>query len=316
MKIVIPGGTGQVGVILARAFHRDGHELTVLSRSSQSVPWQVVNWDGKTIGDWVAAIDGADLVVNLAGYTVNCRYNETNRQRIMNSRIDSTRVIGQAIRQSARPPATWMQASTATIYAHSFDVPNDETNGIIGGREENVPDTWKFSIDVATAWERAVDEFELPKTRQLKLRSAIILSPDRGGIFDELLRLVRFGLGGTAGRGDQFVSWVHYKDFVRAVYWLVEHEEISDVVNIASPNPLPNQAFMKALREAWGIPFGLSAPEWMLEVGALLMRTETELILKSRRVVPGLLLENGFSFQHPSWPQAAESLCAEWRAVE
>jgi NAD dependent epimerase/dehydratase family enzyme len=209
-----------------------------------------------------------------------------------------------------------MQASTATIYAHRFDSANDEKTGIIGGQEENVPDTWKFSIDVATNWERRVDDFELPKTRKLKLRSAIILSPDRGGIFDELLKLVRYGLGGKAGDGRQFVSWVHYKDFVRAVDWLIAHEEISGVVNIASPNPLPKQAFIKALRQGWGIPFGLSATEWMLEVGALLMQTETELILKSRRVVPGLLLEKGFSFQFPSWPEAAESLCAEWRAAK
>lgn len=313
MKIVIPGGSGQVGSVLARAFVRDGHNVVVLSRNPATAPWHIVPWDGKTLGRWVEVIDGADVVINMAGQSVNCRYNRANRQRIMSSRIDSTRVIGESIAQSPRPPRTWLQASTATIYAHRYDAPNDEWTGIIGGDEMHAPDTWRFSIDVATSWERALDEADVPATRKVKLRSAVIMSPDRGGIFDVLLGLVRRRLGGTCGDGRQYVSWIHHEDFIRATYWLVEHQDVDGAVNLAAPNPLPNAAFMRALREAWGTRVGLPATSWMLEIGAVFLRTETELILKSRRVVPGRLLRQGFSFNHPTWPEAARDLCAAWR---
>ena len=154
----------------------------------------------------------------------------------------------------------------------------------------------------------------VPGTRKVKMRAAVILSPDRGGIFDTLLGLVRFGLGGTSGNGRQYVSWVHDVDFIRAVYWLIDHEEIHGSVNIAAPNPLPNADFMRELRKAWGAPIGLPATKWMLEIGALLMRTETELVLKSRRVVPGVLTDGGFRFHFPHWPEAARDLCQRWRA--
>ncbi len=312
MKIVIPGGSGQVGTVLARAFRRDGHDVTVLSRSSAQSPWGTVAWDGRTRGPWFDVIDGSDLVINMAGYTVNCRYTPANRERIMRSRVDSTRILGEAIRGAARPPRTWLQASTATIYAHRYDAPNDEWTGIIGGSEPDAPDTWRFSIDVATSWERALDEADVPATRKVKLRSAMTMSPDRGGIFDVLLGLVRRGLGGRSGDGRQYVSWIHHEDFVRAVNWLLEHEEFDGAVNLTAPNPLPNAEFMRALRETWGARVGLPATRWMLEVGAVFLRTETELILKSRRVVPGRLLRAGFSFRYPSWPEAARALCAEW----
>ena len=308
MKIVIPGGSGQVGTILARAFHVDGHKVTVLSRKPLSVPWHTEIWDGATLGPWAEIFEGADVIINMAGYTVNCRYTPANRARIMNSRVDSTSVVGQAIQQCKQAPRLWLQSSTATIYAHRYDAPNGEATGILGGTEDDVPDTWKFSIDVATAWEAAVDAFELPHTRTVKLRSAMIMSPDHGGIFDVILGLVRRGLGGPAGDGKQYVSWIHYQDFIRAIYWLIENEDVAGVVNLAAPNPLPYKDFIRAVRQAWGIPFGLPAAKWMLEIGTFFMRTETELVLKSRRVVPGLLLEHGFEFQYPDWPQAVEHL--------
>lgn len=316
MKIVIPGGSGQVGTVMARAFHGDGHEVVVLSRSPVRAPWRTVRWDARTAGDWARELDGADVVINMTGRSVNCRYTEENRRAIMDSRVGPTRLVGEAIAGAARPPRLWLQASTATIYAHRYDAPNDEETGVIGGGEKGAPDTWRFSIDVAKSWERALDEAETPATRKVKLRSAVIMSPDRGGVFDLLLKLVRFGLGGQSGSGRQYVSWVHYKDFVRALYWLIEHEEMDGAVNIAAPNPLPNRDFMRALREAWGARFGLPAADWMLEVGALFIRTETELVLKSRRVVPGRLLKAGFSFLFPDWPGAARDLCDEWRAGE
>ena len=313
MRIIIPGGTGQVGTVLARAFHERGDEVIVLSRSPQAAAWRVVKWDAETLGDWSTELQGADVVINLAGRSVNCRYNAENRKLITESRVKSTQVIGEAIARAANPPRVWLQASTATIYGHRYDAPNDEATGIVGSSEPNVPDTWNFSIDVVTSWERALKQAVTPHTRKVLLRSAIIMSPDRGGAFDMLLTLVRFGLGGQAGDGRQYVSWIHDQDFIRSIFWLIDHDDIEGPINLAAPNPLPNSSFMQALRKAWGIRFGLPATDWMLEVGAFLLRTETELILKSRRVVPGRLLESGFLFKFSSWVEAAQDLCTRWR---
>jgi uncharacterized protein len=315
MKIVIPGGTGQVGRLLARAFVADGHEVVVLSRNPAKAPWRVIQWDAETVTDWQAEIDGADVVINLAGRSVNCRYNAANRRLIKESRINSTRAVGEAIARASRPPRVWLQASTATIYAHRYDAPNDEASGIVGGSEEGAPDSWRFSIDVAQSWEQAANEAIVPQTREVLLRSAMTMSPDRDGVFDVLLGLVRWGLGGSSGDGRQYVSWIQDRDFIRAVYWLIDHAELEGPVNVASPNPVPNAEFMRTLRAAWEIGFGLPAAKWMLEVGAFFMRTETELILKSRRVVPGRLLQTGFVFQFPTWAEAASDLCRRWREL-
>jgi uncharacterized protein (TIGR01777 family) len=264
---------------------------------------------------WQREINGSDVVINLAGRSVNCRYNAANRHDILESRIASTRVVGEAIGRATQPPRVWLQASTATIYAHRFDSPNDERSGVLGGNESTAPSSWRFSIDVARAWERVFDEAVTTATRKVTLRSAMTLSPDTGGVFDTLLGLVRRGLGGPAGDGHQFISWIHYEDFVAAVRWLIDRHDVAGIVNVASPNPLPNADFMRLLREAYGVPFGIPARSWMLEIGAAFMRTETELILKSRRVVPLRLLESGFTFEFPHWSDAARDLCHQWRAL-
>jgi uncharacterized protein (TIGR01777 family) len=313
MKIVIPGGSGQVGTVLARAFHGRGDDVVVLSRNPADAPWRVVMWDGETLGDWVSEFEGTDAVINLAGQSVNCRYTPENRRIIMDSRVKSTKIVGDAIAQAWKPPRVWLQASTATLYAHRYDAPNDEATGIIGGDEPNAPDTWRFSIDVVKAWERVLNESPTPLTRKVLMRTAIVMTPDPGSSFNVLLRLVRCGLGGCAGDGKQYMSWIHDQDFARAALWLIEHEELSGPVNLAAPNPLTNSEFMRELRSAWGIPFGLPATEWMLELGALALRSETELILKSRRVVPAKLAQSGFAFNFPTWPEAARDLCARWR---
>jgi uncharacterized protein (TIGR01777 family) len=314
MKIVVPGGSGQVGNILARAFHAAGHDVVVLSRGVLDRPWRVVLWDGEGVSDWVRELDGADAVINLAGRSVNCRYGPKNRREILDSRVQSTRAVGEAVRRVANPPPVWLQASTATIYAHRYDAANDEANGVLGGDEPGAPDTWRFSIDVAKAWEAAANECDTPRTRKVLLRSAMTMSPDRGGVFDAFLWLVRWGLGGWIGDGHQFVSWVHDRDFVRAVEWLITHPALSGPVNVASPHPVPNAEFMRALRAAWGIRIGLPSPTGLLELGTRAMRTESELVLKSRRVVPGKLLASGFRFEFPMWPEAAKDLCDRWRA--
>lgn len=313
MKIVIPGGSGQVGTMLARALHGEGHEVVVLSRRPHCIPWRCLPWDGEKLGAWVVELDGADAVINLAGRNVNCRYHARQRREIMDSRVKSTHAIGAAIAGVRRPPRVWLQASTATIYAHRYDMANDEATGLIGGSEPDAPAHWRFSIEVARAWERTCDEANTPGTRKVKLRSAMTMSPDAGGIFATLSKLVRCGLGGAAGDGRQFVSWIHEEDFIRAIHWLIVHEEIVGVVNLAAPAPLPYAEFMRDLRTAWDVPIGLPAPAWLLEIGTWLLQTESELVLKSRRVVPARLQDGGFEFRYPTWSEAARQLAQRMR---
>jgi uncharacterized protein len=309
---VIPGGSGQIGAILAREWADD--EIVVIGRDAP------VRWDGRSLGPWADALDGADVLVNLAGRSVNCRYGEANRRAIIDSRVESTRVLGEALTRVSRPPRVWLQSSTATIYAHRFDAPNDERTGAIGARfagdvpDDAVrdPDTWRFSVGVAQAWEAAA--IAPPRTRLVLLRSAMVMSPDRGGVFDVLLGLVRRGLGGAVAGGRQYVSWIEGRDFARALRFLIEHEDVAGPVNVSAPAPLPQAEFMRALRDAWGARVGLPATRAMLAAGAWAMRSETELILKSRRVVPARLAEAGFAFRFPEWPAAARQLVAEWRA--
>ncbi|HXO87962.1 MAG TPA: TIGR01777 family oxidoreductase [Candidatus Acidoferrales bacterium] len=314
LRIILPGGSGQVGALLARHFHSQGHAVVVLARRPVPAPWKVVQWDALSLGPWTAEIENADLVINLAGRSVNCRYTQANRREILESRTQSTRIVGEAIRRSAHPPKIWMNASTATIYRHAFDRPMDETTGEIGGKEPNAPSTWRFSIEVATSWEDAFFSSLTPATRKIALRSAMVMSPDRGGIFDTLLTLVRLGLGGASGSGEQFVSWIHDRDFLRSIDYLIANDDLDGAVNLTSPNPTPNSEFMAALRNAWGTRIGLPAMEWMLEIGAVFLRTETELILKSRRVIPGRMLTHDFQFDFPEWPSAAQDLIVRWRA--
>ena len=314
MKLVIPGGAGQIGSILCPHWRAQGHEVVVLTRAPQlGTPWRQVEWDGSTLGPWADELDGCDVVVNLAGRSVNCRYNQNHRQAILNSRVQSTRILGEAMRTRRCPPRLWMQASTATIYAHSLDAPNDEANGILGGDEPGAPNTWRFSVEVAKAWEAAAQESAPDGVRLVFLRSAMTMSPDKDGVFDVLLRLVRLGLGGPVGNGRQYVSWIHDQDFIRALEWIIDRQELSGPVNLAAPTPLTNRAFMSEIRKAWGSPWGLPASSWMATLGAWAMRTETELVLKSRRVVPGRLHDSGFRFDFPAWAEAARDLCQRWR---
>jgi len=313
MKVILPGGSGQVGQILARDFTAGGDEVVVLSRGETAAAGRTVAWDARTLGPWASELDGADVVINLAGRSVNCRYSEENLKAMMDSRVDSTRVVGEAIARAARPPRLWLQSSTATIYAHRFDAPNDEATGILGGNEPDVPAYWSRSTDIAKAWEKALDDAATPATRKVALRSAMVMSPDRGGIFDVMLGLVRRGLGGSAASGKQFVSWITDRDFVKAIRFLMSHEELSGPVNLAAPGPLPYADFMAAMRAAAGVKLGLPAMKWMLEIGAWAMRTDTELVLKSRRVVPGRLLAAGFQFESPAWEPAVRDLVKRWR---
>jgi hypothetical protein len=324
MRVVIPGGSGQLGQLLARGMQAAGHDVVILGRdparsgrAGRFVPWDAgaAHRRGADPGAWARELDGADVVINLAGRSVDCRYTRRNRAAILGSRVDSTLAIGTAMAMAARPPRLWLQASTATIYAHSHERANDEAGGVIGGEEPGLPATWRFSIEVAKAWEAAAAARPLPHTRLVLLRTAMVMSPDKGSVFDVLSRLCRSGLGGTPGDGRQFVSWIHGQDFRRAIEFLIERDDLAGAVNLAAPTPLPYAEFARALRVAWGIPVGLPAPRWLLEIGTFLLRTESELVLKSRRVVPGRLLAAGFRFLHPEWPAAAGDLVQAMRGA-
>ncbi len=318
LRIVIPGGSGQVGRMLAGYFQERGHHVTVLTRGPYTANWQTVHWDGLNPGPWVETLEGADVVMHLSGKSVNCRATERNKRELYGSRIGPTRLLGRVIASMINPPRLWMNASTATIYRHSIDTAMDEAGEIGGGemisKRRRAPKKWDWTIDLVKAWEAALCESPTPKTRRIAMRTSLVFSPKAGNIFAVLSGLVRFGLGGTQGNGRQFVSWMHEVDYARAVEFLMEHEEFEGPVNLASPNPLPNREFMAALRDAWEMPNGLPAPAPLIELGAFFMRTESELVLKSRRVVPGKLMDAGFEFEFPGWREAAADLVRKWRA--
>ncbi|HEY3704616.1 MAG TPA: TIGR01777 family oxidoreductase [Terracidiphilus sp.] len=318
LRIVIPGGSGHIGRLLAAHFQQRGHHVTVLTRSPFAATWQTVFWDGEHEGQWIDRLEHADVCINLAGHSVNCRYTPENRDSIYRSRIDSTELLARVISTLADPPKVWLNASTATIYRHSYDQPMDEYIGEFGGRHavsdpRSARDPWSFSIRVATDWEAAFVSSFTPHTRKVALRSAVVMTPNAGSPLSILINLVRFSLGGTQGNGRQFVSWIHPLDFARAVEFLIARDDLQGPVNLSSPHPLPNRDFMAALRDACGMPNGIPAPAPLLELAAFFHRTETELLLKSRRVIPARLLESGFDFEFPTWPQAAEDLVQQWR---
>lgn len=299
-KIVLAGGNGFIGQALVKRFVALGDEIVVFSRgpSSKNGAVTTLHWDGKTLGDWVEALEGAELVTNLAGKSVDCRYNEKNKKAILNSRVDSTRVLGLAIQRAKNPPKLWINSSTATIYRHAEDRPMDDETGEIGSG---------FSVNVAKAWEEAFFAAKTPKTRKVALRSAIVLGGD-GGVFIPFKNLVKFGLGGIQGNGRQMFSWIHEQDLFEIIRFIQAHDDMTGVVNCSAPNPLPNQEVMAAFRKALHRPFGFPAPAWLLTIGTWLIRTETELLLKSRWVVPSRLLKAGYQFKYAALPEALASL--------
>lgn len=280
-KIVLAGGTGFIGQFFEREFMKLGYDVIIISRRPQHVSWE----DEKGI---VEALNQAELLINLAGKSVNCRYNEQNKREIMNSRLTTTNRLGEAIKRCTTPPKLWINSSTATIYRHAEDRPMTESDGEIGSG---------FSVDVATAWEEAFFSFHLPNTRQIALRIAIVLGKN-GGVMIPYQNLVKFGLGGNQGSGHQKFSWIHVEDLFRIVLFLQDRQDLKGVFNCSAPHPVTNQELMQSLRTVMNIPFGFPAPKWMLELGSIFIRTETELVLKSRWVVPDRLQKEGFSFTY------------------
>jgi uncharacterized protein len=291
-KIVLAGGTGFVGKYLAKRFAEMDYDVLIISRQASHVQWT----DPTKV---LEAIEGAEMLINLAGKSVDCRYNEKNKKEIFDSRICTTKALGEAVMQSKHPSLLWINSSTATIYRHAEDRPMTEAAGETGSG---------FSVNVATHWEKAFFDFQLPHTRQVALRMAIVLGKE-GGVVHPLKSLVRFGLGGKQGSGKQMFSWIHIEDVFNIILFLQHHKELSGVFNTSAPNPVTNAELMKLFRKHVGIGFGLPTPKWLLEIGAMIINTETELILKSRWVLPERLLQSGYSFRFANLDDALHAIC-------
>ncbi|ACO45664.2 DUF1731 domain-containing protein [Deinococcus deserti] len=303
-RLVIAGGSGFLGRAAARHFSSRGWDVVLVSRSrpAHTTPARWVPWDGVRQDAWAREIDGAAAVLNLAGRTVNCRYNARTMLEIYTSRLASTRALGRAIRDSAAPPPVWLNSSTATIYRDARDGPQSESGEIGAG----------FSVDVALRWEAALMEEMLPHTRRVALRTAMVYGVGTGGVMETTDRVVRLGGAGAMAGGSQRVSWIHETDFCRALEFLIA-SELSGPVNVCSPEPLPNNEFLRAYRKAWRMPLGLPSAAALIQVGARIMNSEAELLLKSRWVWPGRLLDAGFEFLYPTWENAIHALVQEAR---
>ena len=293
-KIVLFAANGFIGESIIDFVNTYQKEFEVIAVSRKPIPGlpsqtQQAIWDGKTLGDWADHLEGADLVINLAGKSVNCRYTKKNKAEIFASRLDSTKIIGEAIQDCEQKPACWINIASATIYEHSLERANTEDAGIIGKG---------FSVNVCRAWEKEFFTFKDLPTKQILVRSTIVLGK-KGGVYPVLKKLARFGLGGKMGPGNQFISWIHITDFCRALFFAYE-KSVSGIYNLGSPNPVRNKDFQTELRKSLHIPYFVNQPEWMLKLGALLLGTETELILKSRYIFPQKLINQGFRFEFPT----------------
>lgn len=301
-KILIPGGSGFLGRYLGKFFIPKGYEIYILSRGKAKVEDQMnfVHWDGETLGDWAVLMEEIDIVINMAGRTVNCRYTEENKRQILESRLHSTRVLGEAIQKAKNPPKIWFNSSSATIYQDTRGTTpaNDEYEGKIGD---------DFSMGVCKQWEKVFNEAQMPHTRKIILRTAITLGME-GGALPPLVNMAKWGLGGTQAGGQQFVSWLHVEDFALIIDFLIQREKAEGVYNAAAPNPMLNQDFMRTLRKACGRSFGLPLMTWMLKLGAIMIKTETELLLKSRKVVSKRLEDEGFKFKYPTLKEALDDI--------
>lgn len=299
-KIILAGGSGYLGQVLTDHYKNKAKEIIILSRQASAKRDNITyhQWDAVTKGDWVKQLEGADLLVNLCGKNVNCRYTSENRNAILNSRLLPTALLEAAIKELSQPPKLWLQCASATIYRHAEDRYQDEENGEIGEG---------FSVDVCKAWEECFMKTEVTGVRKAVLRVSMVLGC-RDGVFPRLKNLVLFGLGGCQGRGNQYVSWIHEQDFARITEWILLNESFSGVFNVTAPEAVTNKSFMQQLRNAYRIPIGINTPQWLLEIGAILIGTETELILKSRWVYPKRLLNLGFRFQFPNVQEAIKDL--------
>ncbi len=300
-KIILPGGSGFLGSVLAKYFHQKLFDVVILSRSPKlySPHARYLQWDGKSLGAWKEEFENADAVINLTGRSVNCRYTEKNKKEILESRVDSARAVGIAIQQCKVPPKVWINASSATIYRHSLDRDMDEETGEVGA---------DFSMNICKVWEEVFWEMKTPLTRKIATRTSLGFGNYKNSVLPVLKQLVRFGLGGKMGSGNQYVSWIHEEDYARSIEFLLQRNDLSGTFNITAPQHLTNKNLMQLLREEMRMPFGIGATKWMLAMGAIVIGTETELVLKSRRAIPKKLLDAGFQFHFPDAQSALHDL--------
>ena len=303
MKVIIAGGTGAIGTALISFLLQRNHQVILLSRKDIVAAPRVhaLHWDGEHVGPWKIWCENADIIINLCGKSVNCRYTEKNKLQILRSRLRSTRAIGKLIQSLERPPAVWLNASSATIYEGTYDGPQDEITGVIGS---------DFSMDVCRDWEAEAMHAVTPSTNKILMRTSIVLDPDQGAL-PLYKRIAKMGFGGRMGSGEQMMSWIHIDDLCRAILFLATQQHISGPVNITSPYAITNTEFMQSLCRAMHIPVALPNPEWMLQLGTAIIGTEMELIMKSRWVYPQRLLEAGFTFSYPNIEQALADLLAD-----
>jgi uncharacterized protein (TIGR01777 family) len=298
-KLVIAAGTGFLGQVIINHFKDKFTEIIILTRGKSEIKRNIkyVKWNAKTLSGWENELENADVLINLAGKSVDCRYTDKNKKEILSSRIDSTSILNEAVLQCKNPPKHWLNSSTSTIYRHSIDKQMTEEKGEIGN---------DFSMNIAKAWEKAFFKIETPKTLKTALRTSIVLGKN-GGAFIPLKRLTQFGLGGKQGNGNQFISWIHEKDFARAIEFIIQKEMIG-VINVVSPKPIQNKEFMYELRKVLKIPIGIPTPKAILKIGAKIIGTEPELVLKSRNVIPKRLQENGFEFKFDTLVKTFKSI--------
>lgn len=298
-KLVIAAGTGFLGNVLINHFKNKFEEIVILTRGESKTLDTInyVTWDAKTLSGWEKELEDTDVLINLTGKSVDCRYTESNKNEILNSRIDSTKILNQAVLQCKKPPIHWLNSSTSTIYRHSIDKEMDEVEGEIGN---------DFSMNVAQSWENSFFEIETPKTLKTALRTSIVLGK-KGGAFLPLKNLTKFGFGGKQSNGNQFVSWIHEKDFARAIEFIID-KKIVGVINIVSPKPIKNKDFMKTLQKSLKVAIGIPIGIRLLKIGAKLIGTESELVLKSRNVIPKRLTENGFDFEYGDLKKTFDNL--------
>ncbi|OJV55269.1 MAG: TIGR01777 family protein [Bacteroidetes bacterium 43-16] len=286
-QILIAGASGFIGQYISKRFKEEGWTIKTIGRSDD------LSWDDQE--GIVAALDKSAVVINLAGKSVNCRHTEANKKEILESRVKTTTTMNECIRQCSKPPELWLNASGMSIYPRSIDQVCTE--------ESDTDKEGIFMAEVSKQWEAALYQNDLPKTRRVALRTSVVLAKE-GGSLAELKRLSKLGLGGTVGSGKQMMSWVHLEDYFQILLWIITHKEISAPVNVAAPNPVSNKHFMKALRKALGVPFGLPAPEFAVKIGAQVIGTEASLALDSYNVVSKVLEQTGYSFRFGTLEQA------------
>jgi uncharacterized protein (TIGR01777 family) len=290
MKILIAGGTGFIGSYISKRFAQNGVELSFVLRSKGHVQWNE--------SELMKALEQTDILINLAGKSINCRHTAENKKLIYDSRIETTRILGDALLKCKRKPELWINASASAFYKSDNEHCQTESNYMQGD---------DFLAKTVQDWEKAFFSYNIPSIRQVALRTSVVLGKG-GGAFQPLKMLTKFGLGGKAGSGKQYFSWIHIEDYFRIIKFVIDNKSVIGAVNTTSPEPVSNSEFMMAMRQSMGCTIGLPAPEFAIRIGARFINTEASLLLDPVRFCPELLLKSGFKFNYPNCKSAINEL--------